>query len=207
MAPSTAGFEVDSTRLTDSAENGSTWDVTVPQVSGGVRTTRRTFNDALAAAADRVTSAARDDDATVTITDGELAPDERSRTVVARSTLSGVLITLSSTAGAAYPSHGVETVVLDPGGDRVLALDDLFVDPAAARHRLAALATAADPSGRLAQVPAVAEDLNAWIALDAGLHLYVPVVHALGDHVPVTIPWPELAALLNPAGRVLFSSL
>lgn len=205
VAPSTAGFEPGARRLTGSADNGSTWDVTVPQVTGGTTRTRQAFNQAMDRAANGITARARADRRT-TVSDGELTPREVSRTVVAKTTLSGVLITLGATDGTAYPSHSVETTVLDPGKNQALTLDSLFTDPGAARRQLLVLAAAADTSGRLAQTESAPDALRAWIALDEGLHLYVPVIHALGDYVPVTIPWPRLAGLLNPAGQVLFSS-
>lgn len=205
VAPSTAGFEASSKRLRGTADNGSTWDLHVPQVTGGTGPARKAYNDALTAAAERIVTGARAE-AKVAVTDGELSDGERSRAVVARTTLSGVLVTLGAAEGAAYPSHNVETVVLNPGSNQVLPLDSIFTDPAAARAQLVTLAMTADASGRLAGTTVDAGSLNAWIALDEGLHLYVPVIHAMGDYVPATIPWAQLSVLLNPTGQVLFAS-
>ncbi|GAC57703.1 hypothetical protein GOHSU_23_00490 [Gordonia hirsuta DSM 44140 = NBRC 16056] len=203
LAPSTTGFTAESTDRAGRAPNGSQWDFEVPQISGGDSAVRTAFNAAIDARADGLIEEARNGDSS-TVTDGELTPDESSRAVVARTTLSGALITSGMTEGAAHPSTRVDTVVVEAGAGRQLDLDDLFTDPAAARETLVALARAADPTGRLAEASIAPDELAPWIALDDGLHLYVPVIHAMGDYVPVTLAWEDLATLLNSTAKILF---
>ena len=34
-----------------------------------------------------------------------------------------------------------------------------------------------------------------------GFHVYVPVAHVLGDYLPVTVPWNDIADLMTPQMR------
>lgn len=203
LAPSTAGFTPGSRKAEGTAANGSTWNLSVPQVSGGEKRIAQAYNAALDATADRIIAGAGVDQKT-TITDGDLTPAEHSRTVVARTTISGVMIVLGAADGAAYPARNVETAVIDPRTAGTLSLDAIFTDPVSAKQQLASLAVAADATGRLAEAAVDPQTLQQWIALDQGLHLYVPVIHAMGDYVPVTVPWSQLTDLMNTNGRILF---
>lgn len=204
LAPSTEGFRPGLREVSGSSGTGSSWVFAVPQAEDGDAKIRKSFNQSMDDAAQRLIDGAKTDH--VTVEAGTLEPADHTRAVVARTTLSGVLITMGYVKGAAHPSTSVATGVVDAGSGRTLTLDDLFTDPAAARAQLVALATAADPTGRLHDATVAPADLGPWIALDDGLHLYLPVIHAMGDYVPVTLGWPQVEGLLNPTGKLLFSS-
>lgn len=185
--------------------NGSTWNFSMPTLSGGSGTPARTgFDEAIDAAADRLVDGAKESDLPVTIGNGELG-DEKTRAVVNHpATLSGTLIVLTNTQGAAYPTTQVDAVVIDVQTGEALTLDDVLTEEAA-RTALAALAQTADTSGRLADASLDPAGFAQWIALPEGLHLYVPVAHVMGDYVPVTIPWNQVAPLLTPDARTLLA--
>ena len=206
VAPSTDGFGPGAAGRAGDARNGSNWNIKIPQLVSGEKKVRDAFNTAMDNDANRLVTEAKEADQAVTITDGELTPEESSRVVIAKTTLSGALITVGAAEGAAYPTQTVNTVVVEAGAGKQLSLDDVFTDPAVARQTLAALAPAADTTGRLQDAPVAADSLQEWIALDEGLHLYVPVIHALGDYVPVTVAWSDLAEQLNATGTILFGS-
>ncbi|MEZ5212231.1 hypothetical protein [Gordonia sp. (in: high G+C Gram-positive bacteria)] len=202
LAPSTDGFTTGRRTESGSLENGSTWRFTVPQIDGGDSTVRHAFNNAMNDDARALTGPAAA--AKITIDDADLGEADHPRAVKATSTLSGVIIVMPYAAGAAHPTVEVDTVVVDAGSGAVLGLDSILADPAAGRQQLATLAVGADTSGRLAGFTVSAAELNQWIALDDGLHLYVPVPHVMGDYVAVTLPWSSVMELMNPTGRVLF---
>lgn len=204
LAPSTAGFRGVGREHRGQTDDGTvTWNYTLPQVEGGTKAVREAFNTAM----DSATGALVPGPAGTETTFGNatLLPEEASRTVVARTTLSGALIVDRMFTGAAHPTVAVQTVVIEAAAGRALTLDDVLADPAAARVQLATLARAADTTGRLSGSSVDPAELHAWIAVDEGLHLYVPVIHALGDYVPVTLAWTDVAPLLNATGRILFA--
>lgn len=198
------GFEASSRTERGTSPAGSSWDFLVPQVTGGAAAPRETFNAAMDGAALSLTGPAADSKVTITSTD--LGSSDGTRAVVGATTLSGVVVVLTSSDGAAHPTNVVTTAVVDSATGDVITLDSLFTDPAAGRQHLATLAATADQSERLANTTVTASELSEWIALDDGLHLYVPVAHVMGDYVPVTLPWSDLGDLLTPAARSLFAA-
>lgn len=206
LAPSTDGFGSGTAGYAGDSRNGSDWNFQVPRLVSGDTKIRDTYNGAMEKDADRIIADAKSSDRGVTVTNGDLTPEESSRVVIAKTTLSGTLVTLSATEGAAYPVTTVNTVVVEAGDGRQLSLDDIFTDPVLAKDQLAGLARAADTTGRLQDAEFSVDDLEQWIALDAGLHLYVPVIHTLGNVVPVTVGWDQLADQLNSTGQILFGS-
>ena len=40
-----------------------------------------------------------------------------------------------------------------------------------------------------------------WVPTPEGFHVYVPVAHVLGDYLPVTVPWNDIADLMTPQMR------
>ena len=199
--PGSASYGVPaSVNRTGSNPNGSTWNITVPQLAEGGTGTRDHFNALMNKAADTVIAGATDHP--MSIDDGELG-DDRSRTVVRQGVVSGALIVLGYVRDAAYPSHNVETVVFDSSGNTVLALRDLLNDPASI-DQLVPLAAAADPTGRLTNRTISPDEMQNWIALDEGPRLYVSVPHVMGDYVPVTIPWEQMRNLMTPQAQATF---
>lgn len=191
--------------------NGSTWNFHVPKLSGGDGTPARTvFDDGIDAAVDRLTDGAKESDVPVTIGNGELTDGdgdvEKTRTVVDHpAAVSGALIVLTNTEGAAHPINQVATVVVETATGEELTLHGILTGEAALTE-LAALAQTADTSGRLADASLTPTEFAQWIALPEGLHLYVPVAHVMGDYVPVTIPWSQASELLTPEARSIFAA-
>ncbi|MFT3716470.1 MAG: hypothetical protein QM774_11130 [Gordonia sp. (in: high G+C Gram-positive bacteria)] len=200
-APSTEGYSTALDPEQGGAGNGSTWSFGVPQIGNGEKPVRDSFNQAMSDAADALVSGAST--RKVLLEDGELSAGERSRVDVADSTFSGTLI-VRSTEDGKDPVLSVSTTVVDAGSGKRLSLGDLFSDPSATVGRLRALLRQRDPSGVLAAAAGDESSLSRWVALPQGLHVYVPVTHAQGDFVPITVPWASLSDLLNPTGRLYF---
>ncbi|MFT4087905.1 MAG: hypothetical protein QM658_12310 [Gordonia sp. (in: high G+C Gram-positive bacteria)] len=184
-----------------SSADGSTWNVRTPRVDGGEATVRDAFNDEFTKHVDALVASS--DGPKLTLTDGELNPMEKTQTVVGASTLSGVMIVSAFSDGAAHPNTDLATVVVDSSNGRQLTLDSVLKEPSAGRSSLLNLAAAYDTSGRLKDAHPTADEPGRWIALPDGLHLYVPVSHAMGDYVPVTIPWHDVEPLLTSSARHL----
>lgn len=201
LAPSAGKFTATSGDEAGRSANGTTWRVRTPRVDGGDAKVRDAFNGEFTRHLNALVAAS--DGPKFTLDDGTLTPPEQTRAVVGLSTLSGVMITTSFTDGAAHPNTEVTTVVMDSTTGDILTLDEVLADPTSGRTELLALAVNRDSTHRIADAHTEPRALGQWIALPDGLHLYVPVIHAMGDFVPVTIPWAEVSSLLKPSARQL----
>ncbi|MEE4023864.1 hypothetical protein V1Y59_12310 [Gordonia sp. PKS22-38] len=173
---------------------GSTrFDADLPQVRGGRDDVRDRFNDGMRIAFDDIISSY----VATTVGDGSLLGDERSRvTTITDGVVAGVLILNTYSDGAAHPNNHVATITIDAEDARPIRLTDVFTDPAAAAAVLAQAVTRID-----SRVDYVAPEVNTflnWVPLAEGFHTYVPVAHALGDWLPVTVPWDDITDLLRP---------
>ena len=198
LAPSTQGYDSALDPETGDAENGSSWSFGVPQIGGGEKEVRDSFNGAMSKAADELMTRAGKE--RMTLSDGSLG-GERSRVDIAPSTLSGVLIVQSSGESSGMD---VATTVVEAGSGKQLTFDDIFLDPSAATVRLRTLLRNADRSGRLGAATIDRSSLKRWVAVEQGLHVYVPVDQANGGFVPVTVAWDSVADLLNSTGKLYF---
>ncbi|MFI8772588.1 hypothetical protein ACIGKQ_10555 [Gordonia sp. NPDC062954] len=178
---------------TDGRRASTTYDVQLPQVDGGTPAVRDRFNSGMRAALDDVVTGLTD----TTVSDGSLADDERSRiTTITDDVVAGTAIFTTYAQGAAHPNNHVATITIDAHTAQPILFDDVFVDTDAAAAQLAAAVARIDPRVDPTH-PDVDNFLN-WVPLANGFHTYVPVVHALGDWLPVTVPWDEISALLRP---------
>jgi hypothetical protein len=173
-------------------------EVALPQVTGGSEAVRERFNTGMRTALDDLVGRSAD----TTIRDGLLAGDERSRvTTIGPRVVGGVAIFNWYGQGAAHPNNSVATIVIDVGTAQPIMLGDIWIEPRAAAGRLATLVPQIDN-----QVDplthAALETFTNWVPAPAGFHVYVPVAHALGDYLPVTVPWNKIADLMKPEMRM-----
>ncbi|MGV9709631.1 hypothetical protein ACWDTI_03085 [Gordonia sp. NPDC003424] len=179
----------------------TTFDVNLPQISGGPDAVRARFNSGIRATLDDLLRPAAD----TTITDGELAHGERSRvTTISPNVVAGVTIYNWYGKGAAHPNNSVATITTNAKTAQPILLSDVFTDPAAAAQRLADAVNRIEPEA--APIAPAIENFANWVPLPAGFHIYVPVVHALGDYLPVTVPWSELSDLLAPGMQAVLTT-
>ena len=171
-------------------------DVKLPQLTGGSAPVRDRFNSGMRTALDDLAGPATD----TTIKDGQLAGDERSRvTTITPRVVAGVAIFNWYAKGAAHPNNGVATITIDADTARPILLSDVFADQQAAGERLATAVTQIN-SDVIPFDQSIDNFLN-WVPTAEGFHVYVPVIHAMGDYVPVTVPWDRISDLMTPAMR------
>lgn len=172
----------------------TTIDVDLPQVEGGAQAVTQRFNSGMRATLDDLAGRGGD----VTVGNGELLNGERSRvTSTGPRTVSGVAIYSSYVRGAAHPDNSVATIVINAETAHPIVLSSAFADPSAAAARLSQEVARAD--SRAARQPADLAGFANWVPLPEGFHVYLSVSHALGDFLPVTVPWSAITDLLEPS--------
>lgn len=181
----------------DETHGSNTVDVTLPQVTGGTAAVRDRFNSGMRAALDDLLGPAVD----TTINDGSLLDSDGSRvTALGPNVVAGVAIFNWYAKGAAHPNNSVATIVIDAETAKPVLLTDIWTDPQAAATKLTALVTRLD--NRIDPLdPVTLDNFLDWVPTPEGFHVYVPVSHALGDYLPVTVPWNDIADLMTPAMR------
>ncbi|GKT33903.1 hypothetical protein ADUPG1_002693, partial [Aduncisulcus paluster] len=142
------------------AQGTVTYDVHLPQLSGGVDAVRDRFNDG-------IRSALQD------------------------------LVYLWYAGGAAHPNQSVSTTVINGDTAQPITYDDLFPNQYAAMERLRQVLPGLDPTGRV-RPDNVNVRLEQWLPAPTGVRFYVPVSHAAGDFVPITVPWDRIRDLVDP---------
>ncbi|AZG46737.1 hypothetical protein [Gordonia insulae] len=173
----------------------TTVDVLLPQVTGGDAAVRSRFNSGMRAGLDDLIGNVGGGQ--FTVANGSLVTDERSRvTTITETVVAGVGIYMTNAPGAAHPNNHVATTTINASTAQPILLTDVFVDPAAAAQRLAMLVPRLDSRADPPQ-PAIDSFLN-WVPLSTGFHIYVSVIHALGDYLPVTVPWDDISDLMKP---------
>ena len=185
------------TKLVVNETRGSnTVDVTLPQVSGGTPAVRDRFNSGMHAALEDLLGPAVD----TAIYDGSLLDGDSSRiTTLGPNVVGGVAIFNWYAQGAAHPNNSVATIVIDARTAKPVLLKDIWTDPQAAATKLAALVTRIDNCTEPVE-PSLDTFLD-WVPTPEGFHVYVPVAHVLGDYLPVTVPWNDIADLMTPQMR------
>lgn len=170
--------------------------VTIPQLSGGDPAVTARFNAAMQASRAGMPEQSAD----MSVDDGELPGGFGSGvTRIGSGVVAGRIVLLWYGKGAAHPNHSLGTVVIETHTATPVTVDDLYQDRAAALARLRTLLPQLDPSRRLDEQWMSGEDIAAnWLPTPSGLEVYVPVVHAMGDYVAVTVPWDRIADLLRP---------
>jgi hypothetical protein len=197
-APSSvpAGYAATSV-LIEETRGTNTVKVNLPQVAGGSAAVRDRFNTGMRTALEDLFHPLAD----TSINDGSLMGDERSRvTTITEHIVGGVAIFNWYGRGAAHPNNSVATIVIDADTAHPVLLTDLWTDPQAAAERLSTLVPEIDDRVNPLTPPALDTFLN-WVPTPQGFHTYVPVAHALGDYLPVTVPWDRISELLTPQMR------
>jgi len=182
-----------------------TYDVTLPQLAGGVTAVRERFDSGMHASLSGAFA-----NQTGTVHDGELPYDcaESSRvTRIGAHVVAGVLIT-NYYNGGAHPDNQVGTIVIDTDTAQPILLSAALRDPARAWGTLAALAPSLVPAGepRLDAPPPTSDSFAGWIPSPRGLTVYFEAAHVVGDYHPVLIPWTRIADLFTPAELAILSS-
>ncbi|TDH19536.1 hypothetical protein [Mycobacteroides franklinii] len=183
------------------AQGTVSYDVHLPQLSGGVDAVRDRFNDG-------IRTALRDlienlpgpsKDLTVSIDDGDLGPGpETTRVaVIGPHVVAGIQVYLWYAGGAAHPNQSVSTTVINSDTAQPITYDDLFPNQYAAIERLRQVLPGLDPTGRVRQ-DNVNVRLEQWLPAPTGVRFYVPVSHAAGDFVPIAVPWDRIRDLVDP---------
>lgn len=172
------------------------FDVHLPQVTvatGGVAMVRDRFNSGMR---QTLTDQITDTDGT-TVRDGQLLSGEHSAvTTITDHVVAGVAIYSGYTRDAAHPNNSVATITIDTPTGRPIRLSDVFANLQLTATRLAADVTRIDP--RTAPVAPEIDTFSNWVPTGAGIRFYIPVPHALGDYLPVTVPWHDIDDLLRP---------
>lgn len=178
-----------------------TLDVSLPLITSGPAAARDAYNAAIKSGLEQIVTGATEE---TTINDGGLLGDEHSRVATpGPRVIAGVVILSAYTMAAAHPSNIVNTVVIRADNAQPVTLEDAFTDTAAAARTLAKSVTSLD--NRIEDVEPVPESFRAWLPVSAGMLIYVPVIHALGDYLPVTVPWDQVTTLLRPEMRTLLA--
>lgn len=169
--------------------------LTTPQLTGGDPAVAARFNAAMRTSMAGMPQNGPDTDAD----DGELSGGYRSGvTRIGSGAVAGRVVVFWYGRGAAHPNNSMGTVVIATRTASPVTVDDLYVDPDAARARLRTIAPGLDPTLRLQNEPLAFETFADWLPTADGLEFYVSVPHVLGDFVPVTVPWNRIADLLKP---------
>lgn len=184
------------------ADGTVTYDVHLPQLSGGVDAVRDRFNDGTRAALrDLIENLpGPSKDLTVSINDGDVGPGPETTRValIGPHVVAGIQVYLWYAGGAAHPNVSVSTTVVNGDTAQPITYDDLFPNQYAAMERLREVLPGLDPTGRV-RPDSVNVRLEQWLPAPTGLRFYVPVSHAAGDFVPITVPWEKIADLIDPA--------
>ena len=137
--------------------------------------------------------------ATTSVDDGEIDGFRSGVTRIGSGVVAGRIVLFWYSKGAAHPNQSLGTVVIANRTATPVTVNDLYQDHAAALTRLRTLLPQLDTSGRLDAQWLSHDDIDAnWLPTPSGLQVYVPVAHALGDYVAVTVPWDRIADLLRP---------
>jgi hypothetical protein len=171
-------------------------DVQLPQVTGGRADVRDRFNQGMRTALDDLVDKATD----TTIGDGQLPENEHSRvTTITPHVVAGVAIFNFYAKGGAHPSNTVATIAINADTAQPIMLTDVFADQQAAASRLTTKVTQLNPD--VVPFDSSMDNYLNWVPTPNGFRVYVPVIHAMGDYWPVTVPWDDISDLMTPAAR------
>ena len=172
-------------------------DIQLPQLTGGDAAVRDRFNSGMRTALDDFAKPA---DSPTTIVDGSLPEDTRSGvTAITPNVVAGVAVFNWYAEHGAHPYNGVATITIDAKTAKPVLLTDVFPDQQAAAQRLATKVTELNP--QVVPFDQTMEQFLNWVPTPNGFRVYVPVIHAMGDYWPVTVPWGEISDLMTPAAR------
>ncbi|MFB7723292.1 RsiV family protein [Nocardia sp. NPDC056100] len=186
-----------------------TFDVTLPQVSGGTGPAATEFNTGmhalLQARIDQYFSAAK------SLTD----PNKLSKLDHIGDHVVSGLLWISVDGGGAHPWTELATHVTDIDTGKALELQDLFTDEQAGLRVLSTQAETLGPQSRAGTyfdakgVTPTRDHFKTWTATPAGMHVYFQMGQAgpaaLGPF-DITIPWSALGSVLAPGLSGVLSS-
>lgn len=202
-------YAVSSTRVTGSTAR-ATYDVAIPQLSGGDPAVTEEFNESMRAALqDQID---RDYGNDFALSDGY----SKGETYVGRRVISSEQITdWIAVPPGAHGNSLIATVTIDSDTAEPISLDDAFVDLDAGLDRLSARAADILPTTRAGESfersgiePTVANFAN-WTASPEGMNVhfgdYQVGAYGIGL-VTITIPWADLSDVLAPGMQDVLSS-
>lgn len=170
--------------------------VSIPTLQGGDLSVTRRFNEAMKASRAGMPPA----DEQTNASDGELAGGYRSGvTRIGANAVAGRIVLYWFGKGAAHPNKSLGTVVIATKTATPVTVADVYRDKSAALSRMRTLLPELDTSKRLQAAEVSGDDiLDTWLPTATGIELYVPVAHAIGDYVPVVVPYVSIADLMRP---------
>lgn len=181
------------------SRGSTTINVQLPQVTGGDAAVRDRFNSGMRTALDQVVGP----DSDTTVEDGALDGDAVSQvTTITPGVIAGVAIFNWYAQGAAHPNNSVATITIAVETAQPVLLSEVFVDQQAAADRLASAVTQLDPRVDPLGPTTIDTFLN-WVPTSDGFRVFVPVIHAMGDYLPVTVPWDQISDLMTPDMRTV----
>jgi hypothetical protein len=179
-------------------EGTVTYDVHLPQISGGVPAVRDGFNERMRTALRDLVGRLPGSEKTqqVSVWEFEQAAESSRVAMIGPHVVAGIQLYLWF-AGGAHPNESVSTIVINTDTAQPITYDDLFPQQYAALERLKQVLPELDSTGRL-RSDGIYGPLEQWLPVPTGLRFYVPVSHAAGDFVPVTVPWERIRDLVTP---------
>lgn len=178
-----------------------TWDVTLPQVTGGRAAVAAEFNESMQSALDDQIDGFGD--SRFTLSDARQGPS-----YIGDKVISAVLnLSWDANPPGAHPTYIIATVTVNSETGGPVTLQDLFPNTQEGLQRLSdesAYLLPGTPAGEHFELsgiePTVANFAN-WVATPAGMNIrfgdYQVGPHAIGL-VDVTIPWDHLADVADP---------
>ncbi|WP_433680121.1 RsiV family protein [Nocardia sp. CA-119907] len=186
---------------------GDGYKLDVPQVSGGKADARAEFNQGMRAGAqewiDRISGPG----------DSVTGGSDSQVVHIGAHVLSGHLVTIMYSAGAAHPNSFDSAHVTNVDTGTAITLSDLFTDLQQGLDVLSTQAqTLVEQNPRAAgysksQLTPVAEHFRTWVATPEGMKIYLGEIasHAAGN-IDITVPWSALDGVLKPGMRAVVGS-
>ncbi|MFD4407460.1 protein kinase [Nocardia sp. NPDC058499] len=183
-------------------ENGKvSWNVRIPQVSGGTSAVADRFNNSV--------RAALQDQIVYAPASAELTSGPPNRIHIGRRVLSALLTTVRKSDPPSGKSKKLlATITINADNAEPITLRDLFPDLDAGLARLSREAarllpgTAAGPDFDRREIEPRTKNFHHWIATDKGMAIHFEedsVAPAGKGLISITVPWRALADVLDPA--------
>lgn len=179
-------------------EGTVTYDVDLPQLSGGQPAVRDRFNDTMRAALHDLINTLPGPEKMQKVSISDFGPGAEHNRVamIGPHAVAGIQLYLWY-AGGAHPNGSVTTIVINTDTAQPITYNDLFPQQYAALERLKQVLPELDSTGRV-RGDGIYGPLEQWLPVPSGLRFYVPVAHAAGDYVPITLPWERIRDLVAP---------
>lgn len=207
----TSPYSATTTRITG-ANQRATWDVTIPQLSGGTPAVTDEFNQSMRAALQDQIEAQYDPHFGFTLSDGYTkGPFRIGQRVISAEQITGWI----ANPPGAHGDSLISTVTIDTDNAKPITLQDAFGDLDAGLQRLSSEAarilptTSAGPDYvREGMAPTLTNYAN-WTASPEGMRIhfgdYQVGAYAAGL-ITITVPWSALSDVLAPGMQDVLSS-